>query len=98
MDLTFRGIGFTPDEKDREFLEKKLKKIGFAEDYLPNLDIVARKESKGIGFHIDASMHFAWKKEKVVSQDSYELHEGIELLADKIQSTAKKEKEKTMGL
>ncbi|MDY5930526.1 MAG: HPF/RaiA family ribosome-associated protein [Candidatus Ornithospirochaeta sp.] len=98
MDLTFRGIGFTPDEKDREFLEKKLKKIGFAEDYLQNLDIVARKESKGIGFHIDASMHFAWKKEKVVSQDSYELHEGIELLADKIQSTAKKEKEKTMGL
>ena len=54
MDLTFRGIGFTPDEKDREFLEKKLKKIGFAEDYLQNLDIVARKESKGIGFHIDA--------------------------------------------
>lgn len=98
MDLTFRGIGFTPDEKDREFLEKKLKKIGFAEDYLQNLDIVARKESKGIGFHIDASLHFAWKKEKVVSQDSYELHEGIELLADKIQSTAKKEKEKTMGL
>lgn len=98
MDLTFRGIGFTPDEKDREFLEKKLKKIGFAEDYLQNLDIVARKESKGIGFHIDASMHFTWKKEKVVSQDSYELHEGIELLADKIQSTAKKEKEKTMGL
>ena len=98
MDLTFRGIGFTPDEKDREFLEKKLKKIGFAEDYLQDLDIVARKESKGIGFHIDASMHFAWKKEKVVSQDSYELHEGIELLADKIQSTAKKEKEKTMGL
>lgn len=98
MDLTFRGIGFTPDEKDREFLEKKLKKIGFAEDYLQNLDIVARKESKGIGFHIDASMHFAWKKEKVVSQDSYELHEGIELLADKIQSTAKKEKEKTMGI
>ena len=98
MDLPFRGIGFTPDEKDREFLEKKLKKIGFAEDYLQNLDIVARKESKGIGFHIDASMHFTWKKEKVVSQDSYELHEGIELLADKIQSTAKKEKEKTMGL
>ena len=98
MDLTCRGIGFTPDEKDREFLEKKLKKIGFAEDYLQNLDIVARKESKGIGFHIDASLHFAWKKEKVVSQDSYELHEGIELLADKIQSTAKKEKEKTMGL
>ncbi len=98
MNLTFRGIGFTPDDEDREFLDKKLKKLGFADDYLQDLDIVARKESKGIGFHIDATLHFSWKKEKVVSQDSYELHEGIELIADKIQAAAKKEKEKTMGI
>ena len=25
MNLTFRGIGFTPDDEDREFLDKKLK-------------------------------------------------------------------------
>ena len=98
MNLTFRGIGFTPDDEDREFLDKKLKKLGFADDYLQDLDIVARKESKGIGFRIDATLHFSWKKEKVVSQDSYELHEGIELIADKIQAAAKKEKEKTMGI
>ena len=98
MNLTFRGIGFTPDDEDMEFLDKKLKKLGFADDYLQDLDIVARKESKGIGFHIDATLHFSWKKEKVVSQDSYELHEGIELIADKIQAAAKKEKEKTMGI
>ena len=98
MNLTFRGIGFTPKDEDREFLDKKLKKLGFADDYLQDLDIVARKESKGIGFHIDATLHFSWKKEKVVSQDSYELHEGIELIADKIQAAAKKEKEKTMGI
>ncbi len=98
MNLTFRGIGFTPDEEDRDFLDKKLKKLSFADDYLQDLDIVARKEAKGIGFHLDATLHFTWKKEKVVSQDAYELHEGIELLADKIQASAKKEKEKTMGL
>ena len=50
MNLTFRGIGFTPDDEDREFLDKKLKKLSFADDYLHDLDIVARKESKGIGF------------------------------------------------
>ena len=43
MNLTFRGIGFTPDDEDREFLDKKLKKLGFADDYLQDLDIVARK-------------------------------------------------------
>ncbi len=98
MNLTFRGIGFTPTDEDKDFLAKKLKKLGFADDYLQDLDIVAKKESKGIGFHLDATLHFVWKKEKVVSQDAYELYEGIELLADKIQAAAKKEKEKTMGI
>ena len=98
MNLTVRGINYVPSEETKEFIDKKLKKLGFADDYLQDLDIVARKESKGIGFHIDATLHFSWKKEKVVSQDSYELHEGIELIADKIQAAAKKEKEKTMGI
>ena len=44
------------------------------------------------------NLHFTWKKEKVVSQDAYELYEGIELVADKIQAAAKKEKEKTMKI
>lgn len=98
MNINFRGIGFNVTDEDRAFLDKKLKKISFAEDYLQDLEITARKESKGIGFHLDAILHFSWKKEKAVSQDSYELYEGIELLADKIQSAAKKEKEKTMGI
>ena len=55
-------------------------------------------ETKGIGYHIDASLHFRWKSEKIVSQDCYELYEGIELIADKIQSVAKKEKEKVMNI
>ena len=98
MNLTVRGINYVPSEETKDFIDKKLKKLGFAEDYLHDLDVVAKKESKGIGFHLDATLHFVWKKEKVVSQDAYELHEGIELLADKIQAAAKKEKEKTMGL
>lgn len=98
MNINFRGIGFNVTDEDRAFLEKKLKKISFAEDYLQDLEITAKKESKGIGYHLEAVLHFTWKKEKAVSQDSYELYEAIELLADKIQSAAKKEKEKTMGI
>lgn len=98
MEVSFRGIGYNITDEDREFLDKKLKKLSFAEDYLNSIDITARKESKGIGFHLEALLKFSWKKEKAVSEDAYELYEGIEKLADKIQSAAKKEKEKTMGL
>ncbi|HIS14201.1 MAG TPA: HPF/RaiA family ribosome-associated protein [Candidatus Ornithospirochaeta stercorigallinarum] len=98
MNLTVRGINYVPSEETKDFIDKKLKKLSFADEYLHDLDISIKRETKGIGYHIDAMMHFTWKKEKVVSQDCYELYEGIELIADKIQAAAKKEKEKTMGL
>lgn len=98
MNLTIRGINYQPSDDTRDFIDKKLKKLAFADEYLHDLEIAITRESKGIGYHLDAMLHFVWKKEKVVSQDCYELYEGIELLADKIQAAAKKEKEKTMGL
>ena len=93
MNITFRGIGYTPNDEDRAFLDKKLQKIAFAEDYLHDLDIAVKKEAKGIGFHIDAVLNFVGSKEKDVSEDCYALHERIQQHADKIQSVAKKEKE-----
>lgn len=93
MNVTFRGIGYTPNDEDREFLDKKLQKLAFADNYLQDVDISVRKEAKGIGFQLEAAMHFAWRKNKMVKTECYELYEGIEKLADKIQSTAKKEKE-----
>ena len=30
MNITFRGIGYTPNEEDRAFLDKKLQKIADA--------------------------------------------------------------------
>ena len=98
MNLTVRGINYVPSEETKEFIDKKLKKLSFADDYLHDLDIAIKRESKGIGYHIDAVLHFKWKTERIVSHDCYELYEGIELIADKIQSVAKKEKEKAMGL
>ena len=98
MNLVIRGINYVPSEETKDFIDKKLKKLSFAEDYLQDLTIAITRETKGIGYHIDAILHFSWKKEKVVSMDCYELFEGIELIADKIQAAAKKEKEKTMKI
>ena len=96
MNLTVRGINYVPSQETKDFIDKKLQKLSFADDYLHDLDIAIKRESKGIGFHIDAILHFRRKTEKSVSYDCYELYEGIELIADKIQAVAKKEKEKVM--
>ncbi|HOE88450.1 MAG: ribosome hibernation promoting factor HPF [Spirochaetes bacterium ADurb.Bin315] len=94
MNLTVRGIRYNPSDETREFLDKKLQKLQFAEGFLHDLDIVMTRETAGQGFHLDAKIHFSWGTVKMVSTDCYELYEGIELLVDKIEATARKEKSK----
>lgn len=94
MNLNVRGIRYNPSEETLDFLNKKLQKLSFADDYLQDLDIVITRETLGQGFHIDAKLHFTWGSVKVVSNDCYELYEGIELIADKIENFARKEKGK----
>ncbi|WP_245535472.1 HPF/RaiA family ribosome-associated protein [Sphaerochaeta pleomorpha] len=94
MNLTVRGIRYNPSDETRAFLDKKLEKLHFAEDYLHDLDIVITREPLGQGYHLDAKLHFSWGTIKMVSYDCYELFEGIELIADKIEATARKEKGK----
>lgn len=97
MKLNVRGVRYNPSEETMEFLNKKLDKLSFADDYLQDIDMVITREAKGIGFHISALIHFKWKVEKMVEMDCYELYEGIELIADKMQSVIKKEKDKVVN-
>jgi len=94
MNLNVRGVHYQPSEETMEFLNKKLQKLQFAQDDLQDLDIVMKRETLGQGFHLDAMLHFKWGANKIVSYDCYELYEGIEALADKIDAAAKKEKSK----
>ncbi len=94
MQINARGVHYNPSEETKAFLDKKLKKLSFAETYLQDLDIVMTRNTLGQGYHIDAKLHFRWGSFKVVSQDCIELYEGIELIADKIENTARKEKDR----
>ena len=96
MNLNVRGIHYQVSDETQEFLNKKLAKLDFAESYLHDLDITMKRETLGQGFHIDAKLHFAWGTVKVVSYDCYELYEGIEMIADKIEAAARKEKSKVI--
>lgn len=94
MNLNVRGVHYQPSEETIEFLNKKLQKLQFAEEDLQDLEIVMKRETLGQGFHIDAKLHFKWGSNKIVGYDCYELFEGIEAIADKIDAVAKKEKSK----
>jgi len=96
MNLNVRGVHYNVSDETREFLDKKLQKLSFAEDYLHDLDLIITRETKGQGYSLTARLHFVWGSVKVVTQDCYELYEGIEFLVDKIESVARKEKGKVV--
>ena len=58
MNLNVRGIHYQISDETREFLDKKLAKLDFADSYLHDLDITMKRETLGQGFHIDAKLHF----------------------------------------
>lgn len=94
MNLEIKGIRYNVSDPTREFFDKKLQKLSFAESFIHNLTITVTRETVGQGFHLDGKIHFSWGLIKVVSADSYELYEGIELLVDKLEAVARKEKGK----
>ncbi len=94
MNVTVKGIRYTPSDETREFLDKKLEKLSFANDSLKDLEIVMKREKVGQGFHVDAHLTFNWGTRKTIGQDCYELYEGIELIVDKISTAARREKGK----
>lgn len=94
MNLEIRGIHYNVSDATREFFDKKLLKLEFAEAFIHDLSITITRETLGQGFHLDGKVHFAWGPVKMVETDCYELYEGIELLVDKIEAVARKEKGK----
>ncbi|NLA93126.1 MAG: ribosomal biogenesis protein [Spirochaetales bacterium] len=94
MNVEIKGIRYNVSDATREFFDKKLQKLTFAENFIHNLTISVTRETIGQGFHLDGKIHFSWGLIKMVSTDSYELYEGIELLVDKLEAVARKEKGK----
>ncbi|MCB5231242.1 MAG: ribosome-associated translation inhibitor RaiA [Sphaerochaetaceae bacterium] len=94
MNLEIRGIRYNISDATKEFFDKKLQKLSFAESLIHNLTITVTRETVGQGFKLDAKVHFGWGLVKMVSTDCYELYEGIEVLVDKLEALVRKEKGK----
>ncbi|MGI6432339.1 MAG: ribosome hibernation-promoting factor, HPF/YfiA family [Sphaerochaetaceae bacterium] len=94
MNVEIRGIRYNVSDATREFFDKKLQKLSFAESFIHDLSITVTRETLGQGFKLDAKVHFSWGPVKHISTDCYELYEGIELLVDKLEALARKEKGK----
>ena len=94
MNLIVRGVNYTPSEETKEFLNKKIQKLNFAEEYIHDLELVMTRLTAGQGYHVDSHLHFVWGTRKAIGVDCYELYDGILVSIDKIAKVARREKGK----
>lgn len=92
MNIEIRGVHYHISDTTHEFIEKKLHRIEFAQEYIVDLTVTVNKESHG--YRVDGKAHFRWGVHVIVEEESHELYEAIELMIDKLEKAVRKEKKK----
>lgn len=94
MNTNIKSIGFKISDEDKALLDKKLARLAFAEQYLHDLDLTFTKPEGVSSIKAAASLHFSWGPLKQIEVESYEFGSAVDDLMDKLERTARKEKEK----
>jgi len=92
MNVEVKGIHYSISDATREFIDKKLEHISYAEDHIIDLLLTITKEKHG--YKVDGNIHFRWGVSAHLSEESIELYESIENLLHKLELKVRKEKEK----
>lgn len=92
MNFEIKGVHYDLSEATREFIDKKLERISFANDYIMDLQITITKNRPG--YTVEANVNFRWGHPSHVGADGHELYEAIELMVDKLEHVVRREKKK----
>ena len=92
MELEIKGVHFTVHDDTREFITTKLEKQEFAAEYIEVLQFTLTKENPD--FVAEVKLHLSWGHSSVIKVHSYDLHEGINTLIDKLDHKIRKERDK----
>ena len=79
------------DDKVKDKLETKLKRLDYAEDLIVNLDITIKLEKQ---YRLETNIHFRWGQIHHIKVETFDIMKGIDLLIDKLEQKVSKEKEK----
>ncbi|MFP4365149.1 MAG: ribosome hibernation-promoting factor, HPF/YfiA family [Spirochaetia bacterium] len=93
MNIDIRGVHFDITDATREYIDKKLERIDYAEDLIIDFLLVFTKETKGL-FTAECTLNFRWGKSAHLKVESYDLYEAIDKLFDKTEMKISKEKKK----
>lgn len=92
MNVEIRGVHYDVSDNTRDHVEKKLKRLSYAEDLLTDLLLTITHDKNG--YVVEATINFKWAKSAHIRVDTFELFKGIDNLFNKLDNKIAKEKEK----
>jgi len=94
MNLEVKGThGYSPGVKTKEYIDKKLKRLRHVEAHIADLHLALDREKNG-EFRAEANIHFRWGAMGHIRVEDRDLFKTLDLLFDKIEVKATKEKDK----
>lgn len=92
MTTDIRGVHLELSERTRDYIDKKLPRLAFAEDLVTDLLLAVSRE-KSL-YKADATVNFRWGATTHVHVEGFKLVEAIDALFDKLEPKLEKEKNK----
>jgi putative sigma-54 modulation protein len=91
MTVDVRSVHFDLGEASREYLDKKLERIGYAKDLIVDLIFIFTKDKD---FKSEVTVNFRWGAQAHLEERDYDITTGIDRLVDRLEQKVTKEKEK----
>ena len=91
MNVSVNAVKFAMDDEQREFLDKKLQRIKYAEDLITDAMISVKLDKK---FLCEATLNFRWGGSAHVSAEDYDFSACVNKMMDVLDQKVKKEKDK----
>ena len=91
MNVNVNAIKFSMEDDQREFVDKKLQRIKYAEELITDVLLSVKLDKK---FLAEATVNFRWGGTAHVSADDYDFSACVNKLMDVLDQKVKKEKDK----
>lgn len=91
MTIDVRSVHFDLGEASRDYLDKKLERIGYAKDMIVDLIFIFTKDKD---FKLEATVNFRWGAQAHLEEREYDVTSGIDKLIDRLEQKITKEKDR----
>jgi len=92
MTTDIKGVHLEIGTRTRDYIDKKLPRLAFAEHLVTDL-LLAISREKSL-YKLDATVNFRWGSSSHIHVENFKLTEGIDALFDKLEPKLEKEKNK----